>query len=115
MPCLTNCWKGAKAYYIRQCLHNHPDEACVEILGRLRQACKPGYSKVLIHEQVVPEVGASAELAVEDITMMALCGAGERTEKEWTDIVQNAGLNLIAVYPPKDGVSESVIEAGLQA
>ncbi|KAF2677132.1 S-adenosyl-L-methionine-dependent methyltransferase [Lentithecium fluviatile CBS 122367] len=91
------------------------DDACVKILRRLRQACKPGYSKVLIHEQVVPEVGASAELAVEDITMMALCGVGERTEKEWTDIVQNAGLNLLAVYPPKDGVSESVIEAGLEA
>ncbi|KAH8701259.1 O-methyltransferase-domain-containing protein [Phaeosphaeriaceae sp. PMI808] len=107
--------KGAKTYYIRQCLHNHSDEACVEILRRLRQACKPGYSKVLIHEQVIPEVGASAEVSVEDITMMALFGVGERTEKEWADIVQNAGLDLVTVYHPKDGVSESVIEATLKA
>jgi hypothetical protein len=106
---------GAKAYYIRQCLHNHADEACVEVLTRLRQACKPGYSKVLIHEQVVPEVGATAEVAVEDVTMMALFSVGERTEKEWTDIVQKAGLKLLTIYHPKDGVSESVIEAGLEA
>ncbi|KAF2992957.1 hypothetical protein E8E13_000444 [Curvularia kusanoi] len=105
--------KGAKAYYIRQCLHNHPDEACVQILSRLREACKPGYSKVLIHEQIMPEIGASAESCVEDITMMALCGVGERTKDEWTSIVERAGLKLVAVYPAKDGVSESVIEAGI--
>ncbi|KAH7350331.1 S-adenosyl-L-methionine-dependent methyltransferase [Pyrenochaeta sp. MPI-SDFR-AT-0127] len=106
--------KGAKAYYIRQCLHNHPDRSCVDVLSRLREACKPGYSRVLIHEQVVPEIGATAEVAVEDIAMMALCGVGERTEKEWTNIVQKAGLKLLAIYPPKDGVSESVIEAVLE-
>ncbi|KAH4022883.1 hypothetical protein HBH98_189840 [Parastagonospora nodorum] len=105
--------KNAKAYYIRQCLHNHPDEACVEILSRLREACKPGYSKVLIHEQLVPEVGASAESCVEDITMMAMCGVGERTEKEWTHIIEKAGLKLLVVYSSKDGVSESVIETGV--
>lgn len=107
--------KGAKAYYIRQCLHNHQDEACIQVLTRLREACKPGYSKVLIHEQVVPEVGANAEVAVEDITMMALFSVGERTEREWRNIVQQAGLKLLAVYPPRDGVSESVIETGLEA
>jgi hypothetical protein len=112
-PSPTNSCKGAKAYYIRQCLHNHPDEACVQILSRLREACKPGYSRVLVHEQIVPEVGASAESCVEDIAMMAMCGVGERTEKEWSDIVQKAGLKLQAVYSSRDGVSESVIEAGI--
>lgn len=82
-------------------------------MKRLREACKPGYSKVIIHEQVVPDVGASAELAVEDITMMALFSVAERTEREWTDIVEKAGLRLLAIHHPKDGVSESVIEASL--
>lgn len=61
----------------------------------------------------MPEINASAESCVEDITMMALCGVGERTEKEWTRIVERAGLKLVAVYLAKDGVSESVIEAGI--
>ena len=113
IPSPTNSREGAKAYYIRQCLHNHPDEACVQILRQLREACKPGYSRVLIHEQIIPELGASAESCVEDITMMALCGVGERTEREWTNLVEKAGLKLVAVYAAKDGVSESVIEAGI--
>lgn len=45
--------------------------------------------------------------------MMALCGVGERTEREWTNLVEKAGLKLVAVYAAKDGVSESVIEAGI--
>ncbi|KAF2675770.1 S-adenosyl-L-methionine-dependent methyltransferase [Lentithecium fluviatile CBS 122367] len=49
----------AKVYYIRQCLHNWPDDACIQFLRHLGDALKPGYSKLLIYKQVMPERGAS--------------------------------------------------------
>ncbi|KAF2462585.1 putative Sterigmatocystin 8-O-methyltransferase [Lindgomyces ingoldianus] len=63
--------KSAKAYYIRQCLHDWPDEACVKILSMLRPSLKPGYSKLLIHELIVPDTSASTWAAVQDINMMS--------------------------------------------
>ncbi|MCJ1308307.1 hypothetical protein MMC25_001960 [Agyrium rufum] len=47
--------KGARCYYIRQCLRNWPDKACVTILKHLKEAATPGYSRILIHEIIVPE------------------------------------------------------------
>jgi hypothetical protein len=72
---------------------------------------KPGYSKLLIHEQIMPERGAGQWVSIQDINMMALCGVAERTEKTWRDIIAQAGLTLEALYLAKDGVSESVLEA----
>jgi len=42
--------------------------------------------------------------------MMALCGASERTEAMWRDLIQKAGLEVHTVYVAKDEESESVIE-----
>jgi hypothetical protein len=72
---------------------------------------KPGYSKLLIHEQIMPKTGASQWVSIQDVNMMALCGVAERTEETWSDIIQKAGLTLEALYLSKDGVSESVLEA----
>lgn len=80
----------------------------------LRAAMKPGYSKLLIHELVVPEVGASLWASVQDINMMTLCGVAERTEGDWRRLLQLAGLSVEAVYFATDGISESIIEAVVQ-
>lgn len=101
---------GATVYYIRQCLHNWPNDVCVKILGHLRDAMASGYSKLLIHEQITPESGASTWASIQDINMMALCGVAERTEATWREIIALAGLHVQAVYLPDDGVSEGVIE-----
>lgn len=108
---LANTCADAKAYYIRQCLHNWPDEECVKVLGHLGDAMKPGYSVLLLHEQIMPESGAGQWVSIQDLNMMALCGVAERSEKTWRDIIDKAGLTVAKVYLSQDGVSESVIEA----
>lgn len=100
----------AKAYYVRQCLHNWPDAACVQILRCLGNAMKLGYSKLLVHEQIMPEKGAGQWVSIQDVNMMALCGVAERSEATWRSIIHEAGLTLEAVYLSKDGVSESILE-----
>lgn len=74
---------------------------------------KPGYSTLLIHEQIAPETGASTWVSIQDVNMMALCGVGERTGAAWRSVVERAGLVVYAMYNPKDSVSEGVIEAGI--
>lgn len=106
----ANLNSGAKAYYIRQCLHDWPDDACVKILSMLKPALKSGYSKVLIHELIVPETGASTWVSVQDVNMMSLCGLAERSERDWHEIIARAGYSVEKIYWAEDGVSESVIE-----
>jgi hypothetical protein len=72
---------------------------------------KQGYSKLLIHEQIMPEMGAGEWVTLQDVNMMALCGVAERTEKHWCGIIEAANLVVSRVYMSKDGVSESILEA----
>lgn len=44
--------RGARAYFMRSVLHDWPDEQCRTILGHLRDAMEPGYSKILISDCV---------------------------------------------------------------
>ena len=102
---------GARAYYIRQCLHNWPAEKCLTILTEIRKAMKPGYSKLFVHELIVPDRGASTWVVTQDFNMMTLCATMERTEEQWKQMLSDAGLKVVNVYEAADGVSEGVIEA----
>lgn len=44
--------RGARAYFMRSVLHDWPDEQCRKILGHLKGAMEPGYSKILISDCV---------------------------------------------------------------
>lgn len=50
--------KGAKVYYMRRVMHGWPDDDCRKILRNIKVAMKPGYSKMLINEIVIPVEGA---------------------------------------------------------
>lgn len=101
----------ARAYYIRQCLHNWSEEKALTILTQLRKAMKPGYSKLFVHELIVKDRGASTWVVTQDFNMMTLCATLERTEEQWAKLLADAGLKVVGVYQPVDGVSEGVLEA----
>lgn len=44
--------KGARAYFMRSVLHDWADEQCRTILGHLKDAMEPGYSRILINDCV---------------------------------------------------------------
>lgn len=73
----------------------------------------PEYSKLLIHEMVVPEVGASTFHAMLDMTMMAFNAGMERTEQQWKDLLQKAGLVVVKVWSPLQEDGDAIIEAVL--
>lgn len=104
---------GARAYYMHSVLHDWPDETCATILANVKAAMKPGYSRLLINENVVPPERAQWEATALDIMMLTLLSSRERTEGDWRSLVEGlAGLKITNIYTAANGV-ESIIECEL--
>lgn len=104
--------KGARAYYMHSVLHDWADADCRRILSNLAQAMKPGYSKILINENVIPSTNAYWETTSLDIIMMADFASQERTEKQWRELTASVGLKIVNIWTRRRGV-ESLIECEL--
>ncbi|TID01804.1 O-methyltransferase mpaG [Colletotrichum higginsianum] len=104
--------KGARAYYMHSVLHDWPDDKCKEILCRTTAVMKPGYSKLLVNENCIPDTGADWQNTGQDIMMLTLVSSRERTRVEWRDLLEKAGLRIVNIYGGGNGV-ESLIECEL--
>lgn len=104
---------GARAYYMHNILHDWPDDVCKNILAQVKAAMKPGYSRLLIHEHVIPETGAYWEATAIDMVMLTLLSAHERTQAAWYDLIgTRAGLRINRIWSGGKG-SQSLIECEL--
>ncbi|KAI0401835.1 sterigmatocystin 8-O-methyltransferase [Xylaria palmicola] len=104
--------QGARAYFYHHVLHDWSDEDCLKILRRAKGGMRPGYSRLLVNELVVPERRASPFHAASDLIMMAFCGGMERTEGQWRALFTAAGLEVVRIWQPpfyEDG--EAIVEA----
>ncbi|KAK4235101.1 O-methyltransferase-domain-containing protein [Achaetomium macrosporum] len=81
--------KGALVYYIRRCLHDYSDEACVGILQQIANAMVSD-SKLLISETVINNPPTAYQGAM-DLMMLLLSGK-ERTLDTFKEMVERAGL-----------------------
>ncbi|KAK4899973.1 hypothetical protein LTR27_002736 [Elasticomyces elasticus] len=104
--------RGAKAYYLKMVLHDWPDSACRDILNNLKSALTPGYSKILINEIVVPDIGANWLETGIDMLMMVTHSSAERTETMWTQLIESVGLKITKVRVCGDAV-EKLMEVEL--
>ncbi|OAQ62672.1 O-methyltransferase [Pochonia chlamydosporia 170] len=103
--------KGSRAYYLHAVLHDWSDKVSIDILKNVAAAMKPGYSKVLIHDIVLPATGTTCYQAALDCLVMQ-ASANERTEAVWNKVLAEAGLKLLKLWPDGRGY-ESLIEAEL--
>ena len=71
-----------------------------------------GYSKLLINEYVVPDIGATWSITSMNWLMMALGAVKERTEKQWTTLLAQAGLKVVGIWTYEQG-TEGLIEVEL--
>ncbi|KAK4207014.1 S-adenosyl-L-methionine-dependent methyltransferase [Rhypophila decipiens] len=91
--------KGARAYYMHSILHDWSDDICVKIIANIKEAMKPGYSRLLIDEGVIPDTGASWEATGLDMILSGLLSSRERTRAEWTRLLEEkAGLKINKIY-----------------
>jgi hypothetical protein len=84
---------------------------CLTILQNVKKAMKPGYSKLLLHEMIVPETGASHFHSMLDMTMMAFNGGMERTGTQWKNLLATAGFEVLKVWVPPEDDTDGIVEA----
>lgn len=105
--------KGARFYYLRNILHDWPDDKCVAILQQLIAAFGPD-SQILIDEMALPDVGVPWEATAVDITLMASLGSRERTTSEWHALLDAAGLKVLRITMYHARRQDSIIQAILK-
>ncbi|CAG8977790.1 hypothetical protein HYALB_00010875 [Hymenoscyphus albidus] len=100
---------GARIYYMRNILHDFPDEKCVTILKNTVAALAPN-SVILIDEMVIPDTGAHFRATQQDMIVMATFAAVERTQEQWRNLAEAAGLKVTTTRLYDGNVDDSVIE-----
>ncbi|KAI1123504.1 S-adenosyl-L-methionine-dependent methyltransferase [Nemania abortiva] len=101
--------KGARAYYMRNVLHDWPDHKCVEILENIKSAMTEE-SRILIDEMVLPERGAPWRATQLDF-LMSCAAAAERSRDEWFALLDKAGLKILKIWKYTDELDDCVIVA----
>ncbi|KAI1360610.1 S-adenosyl-L-methionine-dependent methyltransferase [Xylaria arbuscula] len=104
--------KGAKFYYIRGVLHNHPHDKVLKLLENTKAAMTEE-SVLLIDEMILPTMGAHVDAVSMDLTMMSAFAGMERTETQWSTLLDEAGLKLVKTYLYNPVSHENVMEVCL--
>lgn len=99
---------GGDAYVLKRVIHDWDDEQSACILRNCRVAMTNG-ARLLLSESIVPSGGEPSEAKLFDINMLVSCGALERTEQEYGDLLGAAGFEMARVIPTQSPLS--LIEA----
>ncbi|KAI8946387.1 S-adenosyl-L-methionine-dependent methyltransferase [Xylaria longipes] len=102
--------KGARAYYLRNILHNWPNHKCVEILQNIKSAMTKE-SRILIDEMVLPERGAPWRATQLDLAMSTCLASMERSRVDWDSLLGKAGLTILKIWKYTDQLDDCVIVA----
>ncbi|KAL9099171.1 MAG: hypothetical protein Q9187_009536, partial [Circinaria calcarea] len=73
--------KGARAYYMRNIMHDYPDEKCITILHNIMAAMDKD-SVILIDDMILPNEKAPWRATQLDLLVMSALAAMERSEKQ---------------------------------
>lgn len=96
------------AYLLSHIIHDWSEAQCLTILGNCRRAMKPD-SRLLIIEMVLPTGNAPHPGKMLDMIMLTFAGGQERTEPEYRQLLEKAGLRLTRVVPTESAVG--IVEA----
>ncbi|KAF7192918.1 O-methyltransferase asqD [Pseudocercospora fuligena] len=106
---------GARTYFLHHIFHDWSDKYALKILSHLRHAMKPGYSKLLIHDLILPDEGTSQYLAAWDMVMMTFNAGIERSRQQWEALLQKAGFRIEGFWfgqqgDQGDGILQAVVD-----
>ncbi|KAF2212164.1 hypothetical protein CERZMDRAFT_23545, partial [Cercospora zeae-maydis SCOH1-5] len=107
-----NLVHGARVYFLHHILHDWSESSALQILQNLRKVMKPGYSKLLIHDLVLPDRGASQFQAAFDMVMMTFNAGMERSRAQWEGLLGKAGLRVEGVWYGEGGAdADGIVQA----
>jgi O-methyltransferase domain/Dimerisation domain len=99
---------GGDAYVLKYIVHDWDDQAATTILDNCRKAM-PDDGKVLLVEIIRPAGQPIPESSFLDLTMLLFLHGRERTEAEYRELIDKAGLRMVNVTAT--GSPFSIIEA----
>jgi demethylsterigmatocystin 6-O-methyltransferase len=107
---MINIRQGARAYYMRNILHDWPDDKCVEILRNIK-AGMTEQSRLMIDEMVLPERGTPWRATQLDMLMTCIQAAKERSHAEWIELLDEAGFKILSIRKYTQQLDDCVIIA----
>lgn len=100
---------GARAYFLRDIMHNWSDAKCKSILQNVAAAMDKDFSTLLIDQYVLPSIGTDLRAAEMDLLMLLHTSGIQRTVPMWEKLLSSAGLELVKIWR-SNSASESVLE-----
>jgi hypothetical protein len=97
----------ADAYILMEVIHDWDDEASQHILAAVRRAAREN-AKLLLVEALLPSDSSPNWPTTLDIVMLAI-GGRQRTLREYSDLVRDAGFTMTREIDTQSGIS--IIEA----
>jgi hypothetical protein len=95
---------GASHYLLKSILHNWDDADCAQVLARCAEAAPAG-SRLMIVERLCsdrPRATLREEaVARTDLNMLTGLGGRERSLREFTDLLNAAGFEIVGVTPTR--------------
>ena len=73
----------------------------------------PRYSKLLLHDLILPDTGANAYQTIWEMSLMTVTGGMERSQTQWTEPFEEAGIELVKFWvddQDADGIVEAVFK-----
>lgn len=92
-------------------IHDWPEKQCLDILAKLHDAMTPGYSRLLIHDLILPDHHANTVHCMYDMAMLSFNGGKERSRSQWTQLLNKAGFEIVKLWVDDenaDGLVEAV-------
>ena len=102
--------KGANVYFFHNVFHNWSDNEALEILNNTKSAMDIKESCILLNETVLPDRGCPAINAAQDINMMCILGGQKRSQRQWSQLIEKAGLVVVQFWFGKSPVDDAIIE-----
>jgi len=101
---------GADAYILRWIIHDWSETDAMALLGKVREAMKPG-ARLILLEELIPEAPDLVPGKWIDVLMLAITGGRERTEKEYRELPSAADFGLEEVVPTAGPLSILIAKA----
>ncbi|MGW2956286.1 methyltransferase [Streptomyces eurythermus] len=105
---------GADVYVLSRVLHDWSDADCLRLLRALREAMGPD-ARIVVIDNVIPQVEGYHVGKFSDLQMLVVLGGRERTAKEMTDLLVEAGFAVTSTLTsdavPGAPRSEALFEA----
>jgi hypothetical protein len=84
---------GADVYILNGVIHDWNDSESSVILGKVRQAMKPG-ARLAVLDDIIPDTPQFSFGKWLDLLMLTIPGGRERTEVEFRELLSSAGFDL---------------------